>query len=109
LLLGPRGFLHDFVSPNWDLGALYTVLEFNILEMIPLDGEAEASHLAQKSGIPVDKLLRILRLTASENILEETQEGIFRHTAISEALLTDPKFKAFIGFQYVCSLIPSSA
>jgi hypothetical protein len=100
LLLGPRGFLHDLVSPNWDLGALYTILEFDILEKIPLGGKVPIDQLAQQSGIPEDKLLRILRLAACEQILEEPSEGVFQHTAISEALVKDENFKAFIGFQY---------
>lgn len=99
LLQGPRGFLHEYVSSNWEYGGLYTVLEFNILEKIPVDGQATVSKLAEQSGIPENKLLRILRLTACEQILEEVEEGVFRHTAISEALVKDDKFKAFIGFQ----------
>jgi hypothetical protein len=99
LLLGPRGFLHEFVSPNWDMGALYTVLEFDILEKIPLDGKATLSALAEKSGIPEDKLQRILRLVVCEQVLEEPSEGVFKHTAISESLVADNMFKSFIQFQ----------
>lgn len=99
LLLGPSGFLHEFISSNWDLGALYTILEFDILSMIPLDGTAAVSEMAQKSNIPQDKLLRILRLSTCEGILHEYSEETFKHTAISEALLKDDKFRAFIGFQ----------
>lgn len=101
LLQGPNGFLHDIVSPNWDLGALYAVLEFNILDMIPLDGQVSVSDLSRQSSVPEDKLLRILRLTCCEGILTESPENIFRHTAISEALMTDKNFRAFIGFQSV--------
>jgi hypothetical protein len=101
LLYGPHGFLHEYVSSNWEYGALYTVLEFNILEKIPLDGEAHVSELAVQSGLPKNKLLSILRLTSCEQILDEVSEGVFRHTAISEELVKDRKFKAFIGFQYV--------
>jgi hypothetical protein len=99
LLYGPHGFLHEYVSSNWEYGALYTVLEFGILEMIPLDGQVPVSQLASKSGIPENKLLRILRLTSCEHILDEVSEGVFGHTAISEELVKDKKFKAFIGFQ----------
>jgi hypothetical protein len=101
LLYGPHGFLHEYVSSNWEYGALYTVLEFDILEKIPLDGQVHVSQLAEQAGLPENKLLRILRLTSCEQILEEVSEGVFGHTAISEALVKDKKFKAFIGFQYV--------
>ncbi len=103
LLYGPHGFLHEYVSSNWEYGALYTVLEFDILEKIPLDGQVHVSELAEQSGLPENKLLRILRLTSCEQILDEVSEGVFRHTAISEELVKDKKFKAFIGFQYVSS------
>ena len=103
LLYGPHGFLHEYVSSNWEYGALYTVLEFNILEKIPLDGQAHVSQLAAQSDLPENKLLRILRLISCEQILDEISEGVFHHTAISEELVKDKKFKAFIGFQYVSS------
>ena len=101
LLYGPHGFLHEYVSSNWEYGALYTLLEFDLLEAI--DGQAHVSELAKQSGIPENKLLRILRLTSCEQILDEVSEGVFRHTAISEELVKDKNFKAFIGFQYVPS------
>lgn len=103
IVYGPEGFLHEFVSQNWDFGAFYTILEFDILEKIPLNGESHISQLVEQSGIPEDKLLRILRLASCDQILEEASDGVFRHTAISEALVTDKRFKAFIGFQYVSS------
>ncbi|KAL1988835.1 hypothetical protein VTN96DRAFT_7719 [Rasamsonia emersonii] len=102
LLDGPHGFLHEYVSSNWDQGALYTLLESGVLEKIPLDEEVHGVHvseLAAKSGIPEDKLLCILRLNACEDIVREVSEGVFAHTAISEQLVRDPKFRAFIGFQ----------
>ena len=101
LLNGPHGFLHEYVSTNWEYGALYTVLEFDILEKIPLDGQVHVSKLAALSSLPENKLLRILRLVSCEQILDEVSEGVFRHTAISEELVKDKNFKAFIGFQYV--------
>jgi hypothetical protein len=105
LVHGPHDFLHEFISPNWDLGALYTVLEFNILDKIPLLSAVHVSSLAAQSGIPENKLLRILRLVSCEDILEEVTIGTFRHTAISEELVKDKKFGSFISFQYVHSLI----
>lgn len=101
LLHGPHGFLHEYVSSNWEYGALYTLLEFDILEKIPVGETVHVSQLAEQSGLPLRKLLSILRLAACEDILEETTQGDFGHTAISEELVKDPGYKAFIGFQYV--------
>lgn len=104
LVYGPHGFLHEYVSSNWEYGALYTVLEFDILEKIPLDGEMHVSELAMLSGLPEDKLLRILRLVACEQILEETSDQAFCHTVISEELVMNKKMKAWVGFQYATSI-----
>lgn len=99
LLLGPHAYFHELISSNWDLSALYTILEFDIFEKIPLKGSATAPELASKVAIPERKLLNVLRLAACSNILCEAEEGVFSHTALSEELLHDESFKAFVGFQ----------
>lgn len=99
LLQGPHGFLHEFISPNWDCGALYTLLEFDILEQIPFDQPVHVSVLAQDASLQEGKLLNILRLVACEGILVDHDNGSFSHTAISEELVRDQGFKSFIGFQ----------
>jgi len=101
LLVGPHEFWHEYVSSNWEHGALYTLLEFEIFEKIPLDDNASVSLLASQSGLPQGKLLAILRLIACEGILDEVSECVFGHTAISETLVKDEKFKAWVGFQCV--------
>jgi hypothetical protein len=103
LLEGPHGFLHEYVSPSWEHGALYTILEFDVLRMIPLEDGAYVSvtQLAKQSNLPVEKLLRICRLVATAGILDEKEEGKFSHTAISEILVRDEGFKSWVHFQYV--------
>ena len=104
LLVGPNEFLHEYVSSNWEHGALYTLLEFQVLEKIPLHGKVHVSLLAAQAGLPEGKLLSVLRLVSCDGILDEVSEGVFGHTAISETLMRDEKFKAWIGFQYVLSI-----
>lgn len=100
LLEGPHGFLHEYVSTNWEYGALYTLLEFDVMEKIPLDGSSVGfAQLAEDVGLPPEKLLRICRLVSAAGILRETEEGFFAHTAISETLARDEGYKKFIGFQ----------
>ncbi|OQD89491.1 hypothetical protein PENANT_c002G09004 [Penicillium antarcticum] len=100
LLEGPHGFLHEYVSVNWEHGALYTLLDHNVLEHIPLDGSTiPIAQLAQETGLPANKLLRICRLVATTGILREPTEGDFAHTAISETLVEDQGYKSFIAFQ----------
>lgn len=98
-LRGPQDFLHEFFASNWDKGALYCLLECRVLDEIPLDGQATLTELSEKTGIPRDKLLPMLRLAACDQILLESSEQVFRHGAISRELVQDPGLKAFIGFQ----------
>lgn len=101
LLNGPHEFLHEYVSCNWDHGALLALLEHRILDAIPLHGKAHVSELAAKTGLPERKLLCILRLNACEDIVKEVSDCWFAHTAISEEVLKDARFRAFLCFQYV--------
>ncbi|RSL51889.1 hypothetical protein CEP53_008270 [Fusarium sp. AF-6] len=98
-LRGPQDFLHEFVASNWDKGALYCLLECRVLDEIPLDGQATLAQLSEKTGVPRDKLLPMLRLAACDQILLESSEHVFRHGIISRELVKDPGLKAFIGFQ----------
>ncbi|KIM97002.1 hypothetical protein OIDMADRAFT_204739 [Oidiodendron maius Zn] len=109
LLEGPHEFLHTYVSTNWEYGALYTLLEFDVLEKLPLDGAAvTADLLAEQVGISPEKLLRICRLVATVGILQEIEEGSFAHTAISEMLVRDKGYKSFIRFQLFETRIASA-
>ncbi|KAK3681665.1 putative O-methyltransferase [Podospora appendiculata] len=99
LVQGPRGFLHEYVSGNWEYGALYTLLEFDVLQKIPLRGTASVETLAEQARLPADKLLRICRLVACADILDEVEEGVFGHTAISEELVDNEGFRSWVAFQ----------
>lgn len=100
LLEGPHGFLHEYVSTNWEFGALYTLLEYDVLEKIPLDGSSiSVDSIAPGTPLPPDKLLRICRLVATAGILREPKEGMLAHTAISETLVMDRGYRSFIRFQ----------
>lgn len=100
LILGPHGFLHEYVSANWEYGALYVLVDNDVFEMIPIKGPPISIEvLAERTGLPSEKLLRICRLVACCGILLEPIEGFFSHTVISETLVTDQGFKSFVGFQ----------
>ncbi|KIW87578.1 uncharacterized protein Z519_11903 [Cladophialophora bantiana CBS 173.52] len=100
LLEGPRGILHEYVSVNWEHGALYTLLDWKVFPSIPLDGTPiQVSQLAGITGLPSAKLLRLCRLVATAGILNEPAEGCFAHTAISEELVKDEGFRSWVGFQ----------
>jgi hypothetical protein len=101
LLQGPHDFLHDFVAPNWDHGALYAFLQSSVLEhMAAFNGRASLSALSSVSEIPEDKLARILALLRCKNIVHEPEAGVFALTAVSEELVKDDDFRAWVEFQY---------
>lgn len=101
LLRGPHDFLAEFVAPNWDQGALYAFLQSQTLEHINSSGgHASLSSLSKNSGVPEDKLVRILGLLRCKNIVHEPEDGVYALTAVSEALASDAEFKAWVEFQY---------
>lgn len=100
LIRGPHEFIHEFVASNWDQGALYVFLRAKILEHIARLGEqANVGNLAAASKIPQDKLFRILGLLRCKDIIHESDDGNYILTAISEDLLRDPDFRAWVEFQ----------
>lgn len=104
ILRGPHEFLHEFVASNWDHAALYAFLQSQSLEHIASSGGvALLSNLSEKSGIPGDKLVRILGLLRCKNIVQEPEDGVFALTAISEELIKDGDFRAWVEFQYTRS------
>ena len=102
LLRGPHEFLHEFVASNWDHAALYAFLQSQSLEHIASSGGvASLSNLSKISGIPGDKLVRILALLRCKNIVQEPEHDVFALTAISEELIKDGDFRAWVEFQYI--------
>ncbi|KAF2123414.1 hypothetical protein P153DRAFT_380055 [Dothidotthia symphoricarpi CBS 119687] len=100
LLQGPHRFLHGFVAHNWDHGALYAFLQSPALEhIVSSGGSASISSLSTVSGIPDDKMARILALLRCRNIVHESEKNIFTLTAVSEELVKDEDFRAWVEFQ----------
>ncbi|TKA62103.1 hypothetical protein B0A55_09725 [Friedmanniomyces simplex] len=100
LLQDPHQYLHEYVSTNWDHGAFYVVLEARVLETIAEEGSSAITTLSEKSGIPADKLLRILRLLSCQYIVEEVHDEVFGLTPVSQCLIDDEDFKAWVAFQW---------
>ncbi|KAI4242318.1 MAG: hypothetical protein L6R40_004047 [Gallowayella cf. fulva] len=100
LVQGPHDFLSEFVASNWDHGSLYAILQSQTLDHIRSSGgSASLSDLSNQSGIPREKLVRILGLLRCKNIVQEPEDGVFSLTAVSEKLVDDPDFRAWIEFQ----------
>ncbi|KPM40017.1 hypothetical protein AK830_g6532 [Neonectria ditissima] len=107
-LRGPQEVLHEFVASNWDRGALYCLLEHGVLELLPHSGSVTLAELAEKTAVPAEKLLPMLRLAACGEIVQEPTNENFRHGPISEELVADPGLKAFVGFQLFETRIASA-
>ncbi|QGA14876.1 hypothetical protein EYB26_002532 [Talaromyces marneffei] len=100
LLRGPHEFIHEFAASNWDHGSLYVFLRAKIMEQITLLGvTANVRNIAVASGVPEDKLIRILGLLRCKDIVHEAENGIYTLTAISEDLIRHPEFRAWAEFQ----------
>ncbi|KAK5701097.1 hypothetical protein LTR17_022894 [Elasticomyces elasticus] len=99
LLQDPHEYHYDYVSANWDHGALYVALQANIFEVVAEEGSADITNLSKRSNIPADKLLRTLKLLSCQSFVEEQDCEVFCLTGISECLVADKDFKAWVAFQ----------
>ncbi|KAI1384552.1 S-adenosyl-L-methionine-dependent methyltransferase [Hypoxylon trugodes] len=98
LVLGPSKMLSLMAFIYHDISSLGALLEFNIPGLIPLDGTATIAELALKSSLSEDKLTRFIRYATTNFIFREPSPGVVAHTAISAAMVRDPKFCAFLLF-----------
>lgn len=67
-----------------------TILRYNIQTLVPLDSGTTFQELADKTGIPVKKLTRLLRHGMMDYFFRESEPGYVKHTAASKALLQIP-------------------
>lgn len=69
---------------------LRTILRYEIYNLVPLDSGATFQELADKTGVPVKKLTRLLRFGMTDHFFRESEPGYVKHTAASKALLQIP-------------------
>ena len=94
LVNGPMLFHRNLFGVHYDLAAMQVMLEFNVLESIPVKGSIDLDSLSAKVGIDKNKLGRLLRLLGTQRYVEEPQFEVFQHTMLSEVLLRDELLKA---------------
>ena len=73
------------------------VLEFNIANSIPFDGDISFQDLSDIVSFDARKLERILRLLFVRKIFCETRPGFVGHTPVSAYLAKNRKLAAFLG------------
>ncbi|KAI4270012.1 MAG: hypothetical protein L6R38_007262 [Xanthoria sp. 2 TBL-2021] len=69
---------------------LRTILRYNIQSLVPLDSGATFQELADKTGLPVKKLTRLLRHGMTDHLFRESEPGFVKHTAATKALAVVP-------------------
>ncbi|KAE9377359.1 sterigmatocystin 8-O-methyltransferase precursor [Stipitochalara longipes BDJ] len=69
---------------------LKTILKYNIHNLVPLETGTTFQELADKTGVPVKKLARLLRHGMTDHLLQEPEPGHVKHTAATKALVQMP-------------------
>lgn len=70
-------------------------------------GPVSSESLGQKVKVDSDKLLRVLRFLANQNIFSEASEGHFQHNRASLLLLPANPIRSWVSFQTWISLLSS--
>ncbi|KAI0453369.1 S-adenosyl-L-methionine-dependent methyltransferase [Xylaria acuta] len=96
LAQSPSQQLNLLAFAYYDSASVGILLEFNIPELVPLEGAISLSELAAKAGLLEDKLARIVRYAATNFIFCEPEPGYIAHTALSAALARDPQFATYL-------------
>lgn len=101
LVAGPSAFYRESFGSHYDLAALQVALECKVFDCIPLQGSVGLDQLAGAVKMEPGILGRLLRLLATQHVVEEPQEEQFRHTARSKVLVDDVELRAQVEMQYV--------
>ncbi|KAI0967886.1 S-adenosyl-L-methionine-dependent methyltransferase [Xylaria arbuscula] len=96
LVQSPAQQLNLLAFANFDTVSIGILLEFNIPSLVPLTGSIPLSSLATKSGLPEDKLARVIRYATTNFFFTEPQPNIIAHTALSAALARDSGFATYL-------------
>ena len=94
LVMGPMAFHRNLFGSHYDLAALQILLEFQVLEKIPINGTIDLPSLAKATAMDPDRLGRLLRLMSTQRYVDEPQLDNFQHTVLSEVLLRDELLRA---------------
>ena len=94
LVNGPKRFVRTFSFSHYDLAAFQVALDFNFFTVLPLRGSINLSELAKAVGFDEDRAGSVIRLLATQRIFEETEQNVFRHTAISALVAIDEDIRA---------------
>ncbi|MCJ1432481.1 hypothetical protein MMC27_001838 [Xylographa pallens] len=95
LLLGPRETMVEW-QYNYYV-PLHAVWRYKLAHMVPVQGEATFTQIAEKSGLDESLVRRLLRHAMANRIFTEVRKGVVAHTAMSRLLAEDPLFPDYVG------------
>lgn len=73
------------------------IYNFNILEIVPLDGTISYEEIAHKTGLPVNRVRQIIYVSILKKIFHEPVPGQVAHTPASAMLVHDRYIRALYG------------
>lgn len=82
------------------------ISHFNIAQKVPEPGEISYEDLAEKTGIQVERLRRILRCAIGNSVFREANPGYIRHTSTSKVLLQNGA-RAWLG-HHLDEMLPAA-
>ncbi|KAG9230931.1 putative O-methyltransferase [Amylocarpus encephaloides] len=90
LMLGARALAECSPPQHTSLIGVQAICRYDIASKVPANEEVSYATLSQRCGLPVDDLMRIMRLAISQHIFKEPRKGFVAHNAAS---------KMFVGSQ----------
>ena len=98
LVDGPRKHLRTFCCLGYDLAAYQVALEFDFFNLVPADGEILLEDLAQKAGLDVDRVSRVMRMLITHRFFQENRPGVISHTSSSYILCKDEELRCAVHY-----------
>lgn len=98
LVDGPRRWLRAFCCTGYDLGALQVALDFQFFTLIPAEGDISLEELAQKVGLDLDRVSRIIHQLMTYRFFHEHSPGFVSHSSTSLVMLQDEELRSVVHY-----------
>lgn len=98
LVDGPRRHMRAFLLEGYDLAAFQVALDFGFFDIVPSGGEISLQELAQKAGLDLDRVSRIVRMMITHRFFQEKKPGVISHNNASYILQKDEEFRCTVHY-----------
>ncbi|MCJ1473386.1 hypothetical protein MMC13_002037 [Lambiella insularis] len=106
LALGPVGTNIDIAYSAADVLALRIIYEYNIAQIVPLEGSISYAEISKACGLSETLVFRFMRHAMANHIFAEPSPGHVRHTAFSRQCVVEPAFSDMMGM-LLCEVDPA--